>query len=114
MLSQSTAFALPKVFQSKRIFFKIFWLIYFFGGSSVTVLQVTLAINRYFDYEVITQIKSVYSYLKKQSNCILYHSILSNCNFFPWDFFLVGTLFPWDFSHVLKSHKKFKMRKQQL
>jgi len=60
MLSQSTVYGLPKVFNSKRIFFKIFWIIYFIGASIFTISQVSSAINRYYDHEVLTQIKSIY------------------------------------------------------
>jgi len=60
MLSQSTAYALPKVFQSKRIFFKIFWMLYFIGASFVTIWFVLSAISQYYDFEVLTQIKTIY------------------------------------------------------
>jgi hypothetical protein len=60
IFSQSTLFALPKIFESKRVFFKIFWFIYFIGASIITFWQITKVFNLYFTYEVSTQIKSVF------------------------------------------------------
>ncbi len=95
ILSQSTVYALPKVFQSKRVFFKIFWTLYFIGASFVTIWQVKSAINRYYDHEVLTQITSIYqqpmpfptiSFCPSIPNAFYnksLKSILSEC----WDFY---------------------------
>jgi len=60
ILSQSTAYGLPRIFQTKRIIFKFFWLIYFIGGSCVSIWQIIKAVNNYYEYTVVTKIETKY------------------------------------------------------
>jgi len=60
MLSDSTAYGVPKLFRSKRLFYKLFWLAFILMGSGASVYYIWDAINSYYDYEVITKIESVY------------------------------------------------------
>ncbi len=60
ILSQSTAYGLPKIFQTKRILFKFFWFFYFICGSSITIWQLIKLVNNYYEFDVITEVESVY------------------------------------------------------
>jgi hypothetical protein len=60
ILSQSTAYGLPRISQTKRIIFKFFWLIYFIGGSCVSIWQIIKAVNNYYEYTVVTKIETKY------------------------------------------------------
>ena len=60
MLSDSTAYGVPKLFRSKRLFYKLFWLAFILMGSGASAYYIWDAINSYYDYEVITKIESVY------------------------------------------------------
>ena len=60
MLSDSTAYGVPKLFHSKRLFFKLFWLVFLFMGSGASVYYIWDAIKSYYDFEVITKIESFY------------------------------------------------------
>jgi hypothetical protein len=60
LLSNSTAYGVPKIFKSKRVFFRIFWLAFFLIGFTVSVYFIYDAINNYLEYEVITKIESKY------------------------------------------------------
>jgi len=58
LLSDSTAFGLPKIFRRKRVFFKVFWIIFFFMGGIASIVFVCDAINSYFDFETVTKIET--------------------------------------------------------
>ncbi len=60
ILSQSTSYGLPKIFQTKRMFFKFFWLIFFIGGNCVSIWQIIKVVNSYYEYSVITKIETIY------------------------------------------------------
>jgi len=60
ILSQSTSYGLPKIFQTKRMFFKLFWLIFFIGGNCVSIWQIIKVVNSYYEYSVITKIETIY------------------------------------------------------
>jgi len=60
ILSQSTAYGLPKIFQTQRIFFKFYWLIFFIGGSCVSIWQIINIVNSYYEYTVVTKIETKY------------------------------------------------------
>jgi hypothetical protein len=59
ILSESTAYGLPKVFKSKRVFFRIYWLAVIILGSIATIYFTVESINSYLKYEKIpkTEIK---------------------------------------------------------
>ena len=56
LLGESTAFGLPKIFKSKRIFFKIFWSLYFLGRSIATAFFLKESVQSFFEYEVVSKI----------------------------------------------------------
>jgi len=60
LLSDSTAYGVPKIFKSKRAFLRKFWLAYFLIGFFVSIFFIYKAIMNYLDYEVITKIESIY------------------------------------------------------
>jgi hypothetical protein len=60
LLSDSTANGLPNVFKRESILNKIFWLIFVLLSTSLSFYYTFNAINDYFNYSVITQIKNVY------------------------------------------------------
>jgi len=60
ILADSTVYGVPKLFQSKRVLFKFFWLAFLFMGSVASAYYIWDAVNSYYDYEVITKIESVY------------------------------------------------------
>jgi len=53
ILGESTAYGLPKLFKSKRFFFKIFWLAYFLTGCIASIYFTVDLLNSYLEYEVI-------------------------------------------------------------
>ena len=60
LLSNSTAYGLPKLFQSNRFVLKLFWLSFLLFGSIASIYYVFDAVNSYLDFDVITKIESVY------------------------------------------------------
>ena len=59
ILGESTAYGLPKIFKSKRIFLKIFWLAFFLMGSIASIYYIVQSINSYLLYEVIPKIEII-------------------------------------------------------
>lgn len=55
MLAESTAYGLPRIFKSKKIFFKIFWFAFFILGMITSFYYIIKAINNYLEYDVIYQ-----------------------------------------------------------
>jgi hypothetical protein len=60
ILSESTAYGLPKIFKSKRIFFKIFWLAFILFGSIASIYFIIDSMNNYLKYEVIPKIEIIH------------------------------------------------------
>ena len=60
LLSESTAYGLPRIFKTERLHLKIFWLIFFILGSLASGWYIWDAVMSYLDYEIITKIESVY------------------------------------------------------
>ena len=60
LLSESTAYGLPRIFRSKRFLLKIYWLLFFLMGSLASIMFVLSSLKNYYDFEVITKIESVY------------------------------------------------------
>jgi len=60
LLSDSTAYGVPKIFKSKRPFLRKFWLTFFLVGFFVSIGFIHEAIINYLDFEVITKIESIY------------------------------------------------------
>jgi len=59
ILAESTAYGLPKIFKSKRLFLKLFWLVFFILGSIASIYFTIQSINNYLKYEVIPQISKI-------------------------------------------------------
>jgi len=59
ILSESTAYGLPKIFKSKRIFFKLFWLAVIIAGSILTIYFTNESISNYLKYEKISKIEII-------------------------------------------------------
>ena len=53
LLGESTSYGLPKVFKSKRIFFKLFWLAFMLVGGILSIYFTVESFNNYFKYEKI-------------------------------------------------------------
>jgi hypothetical protein len=51
MLGESTSYGLPRIFKSKRIFFKFFWLLFFIMGFIASFYFVIEATNNYLKYD---------------------------------------------------------------
>jgi len=60
LLKDSTAYGLPRIFHSKRLFLKIYWLLFFMIASVASIKFVLSSLNNYYEFEVITKIESVY------------------------------------------------------
>ena len=60
ILGESTAYGLSKIFKSKRLFFKIFWLAFILFGSIASIYFIFNAIQNYFKYEVIPKIEIIH------------------------------------------------------
>ena len=56
MLMDSTIHALPNIFKTNRIFFKIMWLCFFLVSFAFSVQLIKKSINDYLKYETISQI----------------------------------------------------------
>ena len=59
ILAESTAYGLPKIFKSKRLFLKLFWLVFFILGSIASIYFTIQSANNYLKYEVIPQISKI-------------------------------------------------------
>jgi hypothetical protein len=59
ILAESTAFGIPRIFKSKRSFFKIFWLAFFLIGSVASIYFTVKSINNYLEYEVIPKMEII-------------------------------------------------------
>jgi hypothetical protein len=59
ILGESTAYGLPKVFKSKRIFFKLFWLAFILFGNIASIYFIADSIQNYLKYEVIPKTKII-------------------------------------------------------
>ena len=59
-LSDSTAYGVPKIVKSSRLFFRLFWMTFFLAGCATSIYFVYDAVMNYLEYEVITKIESVY------------------------------------------------------
>jgi len=53
-------YGISKIFQSKRVFLKVFWLICFFLSIISSVYFIKRDIESYFKFEVVTQIRNIY------------------------------------------------------
>jgi len=60
LLATSTAYGVPKIVLSKRLFLKFFWTVFLLLSSSASVVFVKDNIDFYFEYEVITKIESIF------------------------------------------------------
>jgi hypothetical protein len=60
LLIKSTAYGLPRVFQSKRLFFKLFWFTFLLTGIAASIFVTLEAFYSYFEFDTITKIESVY------------------------------------------------------
>ncbi len=60
ILSESTAYGLPKMFKSKHIFFKIFWLAFILFGSIASIYFIIDSIQNYLKYEVIPKTEIIH------------------------------------------------------
>jgi len=58
MLSDSTAYGVPKLFRSKRLFYKLFWLAFILMGSGASAYYIWDAINSFLDFETVTKIET--------------------------------------------------------
>ena len=56
MLMDSTIHALPNIFKTDRILFKIMWFCFFLTTFAFSIQLITKSINDYLKYETITQI----------------------------------------------------------
>jgi hypothetical protein len=109
ILGESTAYGLPKVFKSKRIFFKLYWLAFILFGSIASIYFIVDSIQNYLKYEIIPKTKIIHesqmtfptitfcsdkslnkdqifycSFNKEKNNCIdyfqmLYDSMIGGC-----------------------------------
>jgi hypothetical protein len=62
ILTESTAYGLPKIIKSKRILLKLFWLAFFLLGCIPTIYFTIESINNYLQYEKITQFETISLY----------------------------------------------------
>jgi len=60
MLAESTANGLPRIFKSKKIFFKIFWFSFFILGNIASFYYIIKAIDNYLVYDVISRRTTIY------------------------------------------------------
>ena len=56
----STAHGLPNIFKSKRLFNRLFWLFFVLSSSIISCYFIYLSVLAYFEYDVITIIKTEY------------------------------------------------------
>ena len=59
ILGESTAYGVPKIFKSKRNFFKIFWFIFVIFGCISSIYIIYNSINNYLKHEVIPQFEFI-------------------------------------------------------
>ncbi len=91
MLAESTANGLPRIFKSKKIFFKIFWFSFFILGNIASFYYIIKAIDNYLVYDVISRRTTIYKNYYKKSFCIETFTFLySGC---VWDGFTTKTIF---------------------
>jgi len=79
LLANSAVYGISKIFQSKRIFLKAFWIIFFFLGIIGSVYFVKRDIDSYFEHEVVTQIRNIYVQPMP-------FPVVSFCPLFSWSF----------------------------
>ena len=60
LLGDSTVYGLSRIFRRKRVFLRLFWLVFVLMGSTNSIYFVWTAINSYFKFEVVTEIESIY------------------------------------------------------
>jgi hypothetical protein len=73
--SNSTAYGLPNLVKSKRLFQKLMWLFFIILSASASFWIVFNSISNYFNFEYITVIRSVYEQPSK-------FPTISICNYF--------------------------------
>jgi len=56
----STAYGIPNLLRSKRLFNKVFWLCFLLLGSAVTSFYIYESVNEYLSFEVVTVIRTEY------------------------------------------------------
>ena len=56
MLSDSTIHALPNIYKTERILFKIMWFFFFLATFFTSIRLIVTSINDYLEYETITQV----------------------------------------------------------
>ena len=54
----STAYGLPNIIRSKRLFNKIFWIIFLLTSSTAAIYYISSEINDYFEYQLVTLTKT--------------------------------------------------------
>ncbi len=59
-VSNSTAYGLPNLVKSKRLFHKLMWLFFMVSSTSASIWYIISSISNYFKYDTVTLIKSVY------------------------------------------------------
>ncbi len=60
LIQVSTAYGLPNVFRSKRLFNKLFWAVYFLLSFIGACYYIFKDIQDYFSYEIVTLVQSEY------------------------------------------------------
>jgi len=60
LIQVSTAYGLPNVFRSKRLFNKLFWTIYFLLSFIGACYYIFKDIHDYFSYEIVTLVQTEY------------------------------------------------------
>jgi len=58
----STAYGIPNLLRSKRLFNKLFWLCFLLLGSAVTSFYIYESVNEYLSFEVVTVIRTEYDF----------------------------------------------------
>jgi hypothetical protein len=56
ILSDSTIHALPNIYKTDRILFKIMWFFFFLATFFTSIRLIVTSINDYLEYETITQV----------------------------------------------------------
>ena len=60
LIETSTAYGLPNIFRSKRLFNKLFWLAFLLASVTAAVYYIVNDVVDFYNYEVVTSVKTEY------------------------------------------------------
>jgi len=60
LVQDSTTYGLPKIFRSKRLYNRIFWIFFFFASFAAASYYILTDLVDYFSYDIVTVVKTVY------------------------------------------------------